>query len=85
MTIAADILRQKAAEYLALGIAACSHLQRTTADPLAAVPAPPTGDRRNRAVAWEAADGLGLVLGHPNPHGKYWWALGYRSTVPGPS
>ena len=22
---------------------------------------------------WEAADGLGLVLGHPNPHGKYWW------------
>ncbi len=73
MTTTADILRQKAERYLTLGL-----------PPVPIFKGRPTTlwqpfQRRQPTTEeieqwrWEAADGLGLVLGHPNPHGKYWW------------
>jgi hypothetical protein len=85
MTIAADILRHKAAEYLAWGLPPVPIFKgRPT------VLWQPFQHRRPTAEEieqwrWEAADGLGLVLGHPNPHGQYWWVwdieVPYREPV----
>jgi len=73
MTITADILRQKAEQCLALGLPPVPIFKgRPTVLWQQYQHRRPTTEEIEQ-WRWEAADGLGLILGHPNPHGKHWW------------
>jgi len=75
MTIAADILRHKAAEYLAWGLPPVPIFKgRPTVLWQQYQHRLPTIEEIEQ-WRWEAADGLGLVLGHSNPRDQYWWVL----------
>jgi DNA-binding transcriptional ArsR family regulator len=69
----ATILRQLAEQYLALGLPPVPIFKgRPTVLWQPYQHRLPTTEEIEQ-WRWEAADGLGLVLGHPNPHGKHWW------------
>jgi len=69
----ATILRQLAEQYLALGLPPVPIFKgRPTVLWQPYQHRLPTTEEIEQ-WRWEAADGLGLVLGHPNPHGNYWW------------
>jgi len=69
----ADILRQRAAEYLAWGLPPVPIFKGKPTTPWQVYRHRLPTTQEIEQWRWEAADGLGLVLGHPNPHGKYWW------------
>jgi hypothetical protein len=69
----ATILRQLAEQYLALGLPPVPLFKgRPTVLWQPYQHRLPTIEEIEQ-WRWEAADGLGLILGHPNPHGQYWW------------
>jgi predicted nucleic acid-binding Zn ribbon protein len=69
----ATILRQLAEQYLALGLPPVPIFKgRPTVLWQPYQHRLPTIEEIEQ-WRWEAADGLGLVLGHTNPHGKHWW------------
>jgi len=69
----ATILRQLAEQYLTLGLPPIPIFKGRPTTPWQGYQRRSPTTEEIEQWRWEAADGLGLVLGHPNPHGKYWW------------